>query len=112
MPIMRNIRQCTYVHPDGRRCGSPSTGRDQRCYHHDLDRYPLPIEVTPQLREIADVLADPDFKEHIETLAARCNSGKVTHEELIMTINLFLGFDLREPNSRNQFCRTRDGEDV
>ena len=96
MPIHPDIKQCSYVRPDGRRCGSPAYGIDDRCYHHDRERYPEPIEITPQLREIADVLSDPQFHEYIDDLAARVQSNQVHTEELFLTLKLFLGYDLRE----------------
>jgi hypothetical protein len=81
MPILPKIQQCSYVRPNGNRCGSPAytyarNGDHDRCFHHDRDRYPDPIDPTPQLREIADVLSDPNFFDYIQGLADRLHSGK------------------------------------
>jgi hypothetical protein len=99
MPIHRGIKQCSYVRPDGRRCGSPACNIDGRCYHHDLERYPEPLEVTPQLREIADVLSDPLFEQWITEIADRHAVNQDVTEELFSALTLFLGYDLRERNT-------------
>jgi hypothetical protein len=104
MPIHRGIKQCSYVRHDGRRCGSPvclnNRGQDRdRCYHHDRQRYPDPLVITPQLREVADVFADPNFHQHLEDLSERLNHGHSSIEELEMTLTTILGFEIRSIRS-------------
>lgn len=97
MPIDPGIEQCSYVRPDGRRCGSPARGRDDRCSHHDRERYPEPLVATPQLREIADVLADPNFHGYVDQIRELARSGQVTTNDLFNLLHALLGYDLREP---------------
>jgi hypothetical protein len=115
MPIHRGIKQCTYVRHDGRRCGSPAAGSrgaadNDRCYHHDRERYPDPIEITPHLRELADIFADPLFHEHLQLLSARLNEGSATMQELEDTISTLIGSDLREMSKSSATQRLRGEE--
>jgi hypothetical protein len=109
MPIHRGIKQCSYVRHDGRRCGSPvcySNRQDRdRCYHHDRQRYPDPLIITPQLREVADVFADPNFHQHLEDLSERLNNGHSSIEELEMTLTTILSFDIRSIKSAADAAR-------
>lgn len=104
MPIDSGIQQCSYIRRDGRRCGSPASGRacpggKPRCYHHDHERYPDPLAITPQLREIANLLADPLFEQYLGELAERCVAKQDVTQELINTLNMFLSYDFIEKHS-------------
>jgi hypothetical protein len=104
MPIHHGIKQCSYVRHDGRRCGSPvcygNRGQDRdRCYHHDRERYPDPLTITPQLREVADLFADPLFHEHLEQLSERLRNGEVVMDDLENTVSALIGFEIRSIRS-------------
>jgi hypothetical protein len=104
VPIAKGIKQCSYVRLDGRRCGSPALLTDDRCFHHHRSRKPDPIELTPHLRELADIFADPLFHQHLEMLSERCVSGAVTMQELEDTISTLIGFNLRKMGQSSAAC--------
>lgn len=111
MPIAQGIRQCSYVRPDRRRCGSPALLTDDRCFHHHRSRKPDPVELTPHLRELADIFADPLFHDHLQLLSVRLNDGSASMQELENTISTLIGCELREISRSSAPPRLRGEEE-
>jgi hypothetical protein len=102
MPIHRGIKQCSYVRHDGRRCGSPACGLNlgkdvDRCYHHDRQRYPDPAPpLTPELRELIDLVRTEDFYDYATYVAQQCADGTATLDLVQDLLSSMLGFDIRK----------------
>jgi hypothetical protein len=96
MPIMQGIRQCSYIWPEGRRCGSPAVSGNDRCFHHHRSRKPDPL--APELQELVALFSDADFHDYCNHVVDRCANGTATLELVQDLLSAILGFDVRTPD--------------